>query len=112
MSHLLRNWQLVDTEFDGQTMTIRHTPKDGAVWYAYFPPYPAYRMEDRLVALSEIEAPVDVFFFGRSVLGQRLVMVRLGNDCQGTLALGVHGACASCMHRQVQAVGTGWTGCC
>lgn len=78
---------MADTEFDGTTMTIRHTPKDDAAWFAYFPPYPAYRMEDKLLALSEFQEEVDVFFFGRSVLGQKLIMIRIGNDCNGRLGM-------------------------
>ena len=64
-------------------MTIRHTPSAGAAWFAYFPPYPAYRMEDKLMALSEFEEEVDAFLFGTSVLGQNLIMVRVGTNCDG-----------------------------
>lgn len=93
-----RNWDLVDTEVDGETMTIRHTPKDDAVWFAYFPPYPAYRMEDKLKALAEYRDEVTVYFYGHSVLGQQLLMIRLGTNCAGGCftAVGDDTACRSC----------------
>jgi murein tripeptide amidase MpaA len=36
-------WFRVETSFDGRELTIRHTPEQDAVTYAYFAPYPASR---------------------------------------------------------------------
>ena len=36
-------WFRVETSFDGRELTIRHTPEQDAVYYAYFAPYPASR---------------------------------------------------------------------
>ncbi|WP_047395003.1 MULTISPECIES: M14-type cytosolic carboxypeptidase [Chitinibacter] len=33
------HWFRVETEFDGQTLTIKHTPHTDVMWFAYFEPY-------------------------------------------------------------------------
>jgi murein tripeptide amidase MpaA len=37
------HWFRVPTEFDGERLTIRHTPTSDVVYYAYFAPYPLAR---------------------------------------------------------------------
>lgn len=34
-----QNWFRVDTSYDGQVMTVNHTPNSNSVYYAYFEPY-------------------------------------------------------------------------
>lgn len=46
------HWFRVPTEFDGQTLSIRHTPEDDLITYAYHAPYPGNRMEDLLAEIK------------------------------------------------------------
>src|SRR5262249_45407991 len=45
-------WFRVPTRFDGETLSIDHTPEHDVVHYAYFAPYPLARHE-RLLARAE-----------------------------------------------------------
>ncbi len=36
------------------TLTIRYTPVQPVIWFAYFPPYAAYRLEDKLLLMSHV----------------------------------------------------------
>ncbi len=41
-----RNWFRVPTEYENKTLSIRHSPLQDAVYYAYFAPYSAERHHD------------------------------------------------------------------
>ncbi len=45
------HWFRVPTEFDGQSLTIRHRPNSDVIYYAYFAPYPLLRHQ-QLIALA------------------------------------------------------------
>lgn len=61
------NWFRVDTEFDGQTMTVHHTPERDSVFYAYFEPYSWERhlrllgrvQESPLVSMEDLGSTID-----------------------------------------------------
>lgn len=44
-------WFRVPTSFDGQTLTIEHTPESDSVYYAYFAPY-GFERHQQLIAAS------------------------------------------------------------
>lgn len=71
-------WFRVDTEFDGKTMTIRHTPEGDSVYYAYFEPY---SWERHLALLGSVEhsALARVVDLGNTVDGRDLNMVVVGD---------------------------------
>ena len=71
-------WFRVDTEFDGEVMTIRHTPECDSVYYAYFEPY---SWERHLALLGSVEhSPLArVVDLGNTVDGRDLNMVVVGD---------------------------------
>lgn len=71
-------WFRVDTEFDGQVMTIRHAPDCDSVYYAYFEPY---SWERHLSLLGSVEhSPLArVVDLGNTVDGRDLNMVVVGD---------------------------------
>jgi murein tripeptide amidase MpaA len=71
------NWFRVPTTFDGEVMTIRHTPDLDSVYYAYFEPY---SWERHLRLLGEVaENPVArVLDIGSTVDGRDMNLVVIG----------------------------------
>ena len=92
-SYDLENWFRVPTDYDGTTLTIRHTPEHDVVEYAYFAPYPLLRhramvgalqmrpgvragvlgatVDDRDLDLIETgEGPLSLWFIGRQHPGE------------------------------------------
>jgi murein tripeptide amidase MpaA len=71
------NWFRVPTAFDGQVMTIKHTPHNDSVYYAYFEPY---SWERHLRLLGEVaENPIArVLDIGSSVDGRDMNLVVIG----------------------------------
>ncbi|MBA5607064.1 carboxypeptidase family protein [Duganella sp. FT3S] len=72
------NWFQVPTSFDGQVMTIHHTPDLDSVYYAYFEPY---SFERHLRLLGEVaENPVArVLDLGNTVDGRDMNLVVVGD---------------------------------
>lgn len=72
------HWFRVPTNFDGQVMTISHTPELGSIYYAYFEPY---SWERHLSLLGEVAqhrlARVDDL--GSSVEGRDMNLVIIGH---------------------------------
>ncbi len=48
-----QNWFRVPTDYDGEVLTIRHTPEQDSVYYAYFEPY---SWERHLALISHAQA--------------------------------------------------------
>ena len=72
------NWFRVPTSFDGQVMTIRHTPDLDSVYYAYFEPY---SWERHLRLLGEVaENPIArVHDLGSTIDGRDMNLVVIGD---------------------------------
>jgi murein tripeptide amidase MpaA len=72
------NWFRVPTSFDGEVMTIKHTPDLDSVYYAYFEPY---SWERHLRLLGEVaENPIArVLDLGSTVDGRDMNLVTIGN---------------------------------
>ncbi|TWI66363.1 murein tripeptide amidase MpaA [Pseudoduganella lurida] len=72
------NWFRVPTSFDGQVMTVRHTPELDSVYYAYFEPY---SWERHLRLLGEVaQHPLArVQDLGSTVDGRDMNLVTIGN---------------------------------
>jgi murein tripeptide amidase MpaA len=77
-SYDTENWFRVPTSFDGQVMTISHTPELDSVYYAYFEPY---SWERHLRLLGEVaENPLArVLDIGSTVDGRDMNLVIVGN---------------------------------
>jgi murein tripeptide amidase MpaA len=77
-SYDTENWFRVPTTFDGQVMTVLHTPELDSVYYAYFEPY---SWERHLRLLGEVaENPLArVHDLGSSVDGRDMNLVVIGN---------------------------------
>jgi murein tripeptide amidase MpaA len=76
------DWFRVPTDYDGTTLTIRHTPTEDAVWYAYFAPYSMERHAD-LVA-GAVQSPlVRLEVLGATLDGQDLDLLRIGEAGAG-----------------------------
>lgn len=72
------NWFRVETEFDGQVLTIRHEPEFDSMYFAYFEPY---SWERHLALLGSVEQSgiARVVDLGNTVDGRDLNMVVVGN---------------------------------
>lgn len=72
------NWFRVDTEFDGNVLTIRHEPEFDSIYFAYFEPY---SWERHLALLGSVEQSgiARVEDLGNTVDGRDLNMVVVGN---------------------------------
>jgi murein tripeptide amidase MpaA len=77
-SYDTENWFRVPTSFDGQVMTVNHTPELDSVYYAYFEPY---TWERHLRLLGEVaENPLArVHDIGTTIDGRDMNLVVIGN---------------------------------
>nr|WP_246813704.1 M14-type cytosolic carboxypeptidase [Ferrimonas balearica] len=75
-------WFRVETEFDGTTLTILHTPERNQVYYAYFAPYTSERHHD-LIAACQDDDRVYYQSLGLTPDGQSLDLLRIGSPDEG-----------------------------
>ncbi len=66
----------VPTDYDGQRLTIRHTPTQGSVYYSYFAPYSHERHQD-LIARSLAAAHVHHELLGHTLDGRDMDLLTL-----------------------------------
>lgn len=71
------HWFRVPTSYDGQTLTIEHTPEFDTVYYAYFEPYSEARHDDFLGAAQQMPQ-ASLVELGRTLEGRPLSMLVLG----------------------------------
>ncbi len=72
------HWFRVPTAFDGQILTISHTPERDSVYYAYFEPY-SWERHLRLLARAEEGGTARVEDLGSTVEGRDLNMIVFGD---------------------------------
>ena len=72
------NWFRVPTEFDGQVMTITHTPGMDSVYYAYFEPY-SWERHLELLDRAQMSEHVRMVDLGNTVDGRDLNMLVIGD---------------------------------
>ncbi|KAF0812356.1 hypothetical protein IGB42_03024 [Andreprevotia sp. IGB-42] len=82
-SYDCENWFRVPGEFDGQTFTIRHTPLNDAVWYAYFEPYSWERHQQLIGGALEVSPWCELLPLGQTLDGRDLDALRIGIDGAG-----------------------------
>src|SRR3546814_14969437 len=90
-----KTWFRVPTDYDGEVLTIRHTPAADSVYYAYFPPYSGERHRN-LVARCQTAVRCRLEVLGRTLDGEDLALLVIGEPA--TIGR------ASCRERVVQDV--------
>ena len=71
------NWFRVPTSFDGQVLTIEHTPAMDSVYYAYFEPY-SWERHLELLDRAQLSEQVRMVDLGSTVDGRDLNMLVIG----------------------------------
>ena len=73
-----QNWFRVDTSYDGQVMTVNHTPDSNSVYYAYFEPY---SWDRHLALLGKVaqHPQVAIEDLGSSVDGRDMNLLVVGD---------------------------------
>jgi len=72
------NWFRVPTTFDGQVMTIAHTPAMDSVYYAYFEPY-SFERHLELMDRAQMSESVRMVDLGNTVDGRDFNMLVIGD---------------------------------
>lgn len=78
-------WFRVPSDYDGQRLTIRHTPAHDSVYYAYFAPYSHERHQD-LVARCQRSPRCRHELLGATVDGRDLDLLVIGEPAPDRLA--------------------------
>jgi murein tripeptide amidase MpaA len=77
-SYDLEHWFRVPTTYDGQALTVTHTPRHNSVYYAYFEPYSSERHR-RLMARTACTSGARTEALGRTVEGRDLDLAIIGD---------------------------------
>ena len=76
------NWFRVPTSFDGQVLSIEHTPAMDSVYYAYFEPY-SWERHLELLDRAQLSEHVRMVDLGSTVDGRDLNMLIVGEPAEG-----------------------------
>ena len=76
------NWFRVPTSFDGQVLSIEHTPGMDSVYYAYFEPY-SFERHLELLDRAQMSENVRMLDLGSTVDGRDLNMLVIGEPAEG-----------------------------
>jgi murein tripeptide amidase MpaA len=76
------NWFRVPTSFDGQVMTIEHTPAMDSVYYAYFEPY-SWERHLELLDRAQQSEHVRMLDLGSTIDGRDLNLLVIGEPGDG-----------------------------
>ncbi|MES2296534.1 MAG: M14-type cytosolic carboxypeptidase [Pseudomonadota bacterium] len=71
------NWFRVPTAFDGEVMTISHTPQQDSVYYAYFEPY-SWERHLALLGRAQASPQVRMLDLGNTVEGREMNVLVVG----------------------------------
>lgn len=74
-------WFRVDTEFDGDTLTIQHTPEFEHIHYAYFAPY-GYERHLDLLAWSQTSIECQQQYLGDTLDGRDMSVLVIGEPSE------------------------------
>lgn len=78
-------WTRIDTDYDGEVLTIRHTPDAEAVTYAYFAPYSMQR-HGQLVKRASASQLVSHNVLGKTLDGQDIDLLEISSGNEGGAA--------------------------
>lgn len=76
------NWFRVPTHYDGQVLSLQHTPERNSVYYAYFEPY-SWERHLRLLGKAEDSALARVEDVGSTVEGRDMNVLVIGTPAPG-----------------------------
>jgi len=71
-------WFRVDTNYDGKTLTIHHTPEADTVHYAYFAPFSRERHRD-LIAHCQVSPLCRALVVGQTLDGEEIDLLEIAN---------------------------------
>jgi murein tripeptide amidase MpaA len=77
------NWFRVVSEFDGQVLTIHHTPEHEVIWFAYFEPYSWERHQALIGRVMTQSDDTQVELLGITPDGHDLDLIRVGTPADG-----------------------------
>lgn len=80
------DWFRVPSEYDGKILTIRHTPEQDSVYYAYFAPYSMERHHD-LVAECLDFPRTSLEVVGETLDGQEIDLLTIGEAAKDKRAI-------------------------
>lgn len=75
-------WFRVDTEFDGDSLTIEHTPEYDQTYFAYFAPY-SYERHLDLLASAQTSFDCKLEFLGETLDGRDMSVLQIGQPGDG-----------------------------
>lgn len=75
-------WFRVDTQYDGKSLIINHTPECDSVYYAYFTPYSMERHRD-LIANAQLSELCEYVHLGYTCDGQDMDLLKIGQAGEG-----------------------------
>lgn len=76
------NWFRVDTEFNGETLVIKHVPEFDSVYYAYFAPY-SYERHMDLIHQSQLSYDCRLVDLGETLDGRDMSLLIVGEPGEG-----------------------------
>jgi len=78
------NWFRVPTHYDGQVMTIEHTPLANSIYYAYFEPY-SNEQHLNLIGQAQGSGLCQVTDLGSSIQGRDINLLTIGHEVESDL---------------------------
>jgi murein tripeptide amidase MpaA len=85
-----KEWFRVPTDYDGKTLSIKHTPEFDCVYYAYFVPY-SYEKHLDLVSWAQHHKLCRLRDLGETVDGRDINMLEIGREGPGKKKVWVFG---------------------
>ncbi|ALS98208.1 M14 family metallopeptidase [Lacimicrobium alkaliphilum] len=77
-----QEWFRVDASFDGDTLTIDHTPEYATTYYAYFAPY-SYERHLDLLAWAQTSFDCELSHLGETLDGRDMSLLSVGQHEEG-----------------------------
>ncbi|CAM3847936.1 M14 family metallopeptidase [Rheinheimera salexigens] len=77
-----QNWFRVDTEYDGEVLTINHFPEAESCYFAYFAPY-SYERHMDLLHQSQADYNCQLVELGETLDGRDMSMLIVGEPAEG-----------------------------
>jgi murein tripeptide amidase MpaA len=74
-----QNWFRLDTQYDGQVMSVALTPQKQSIYFAYFEPYSHERHLDLIGSAAASDA-VEVQHLGQTLDGRDMTLLRIGSE--------------------------------
>ncbi|MBC3767290.1 M14 family metallopeptidase [Neptunicella marina] len=86
VSYDRQEWFRVDTDFDGKTLTITHTPEHDVSYVAYFAPY-SYERHLDLISWAQTQFDCRLEHLGETIDGRDMSLLIIGQPEEGKKAI-------------------------